>query len=102
MLWGGALAEVEAEIPAPRPGGRRESIARNLQMLLTPTIISCFLYFAFLAASLIGVPGAGAGRSRCDGKRSHRQCHAARTPAQRRPAESGRESTLPGIVVSRL
>ena len=59
MLWGGALAEVEAEIPAPRPGGRRESIARNLQMLLTPTIISCFLYFAFLAASLIGVQAFG-------------------------------------------
>ena len=59
MLWGGALAEVEAEIPAPRPIGRRESIARNLQMLLTPTIISCFLYFAFLAASLIGVQAFG-------------------------------------------
>jgi len=59
MLWGGALAEVEAEIPAPRPSGRRETITRNLQMLLTPTIISCFLYFAFLAASLIGVQAFG-------------------------------------------
>ena len=59
MLWGGALAEVEAEIPAPRPSDRRETITRNLQMLLTPTIISCFLYFAFLAASLIGVQAFG-------------------------------------------
>ena len=61
MLWGGALAEVESKTTAaaPLPSGRRESITRNLQMLLTPTIISCFLYFAFLAAALIGVQAFG-------------------------------------------
>ena len=47
--------------------------------------------------------------ARPGGKRQHgaavdqlrrKQCHAARTPAQRRPAESGREKMFPAIVTS--
>lgn len=61
IIWGAELAEAERDaVPVVTHGeGRGESIVRNLRLLLTPTIISCFLYFAFLAAALIGVQSFG-------------------------------------------
>jgi MFS transporter, FSR family, fosmidomycin resistance protein len=61
VIWGAELKEAERETaaPAPRAASRGETIVRNLNLLLTPTIISCFLYFAFLAAALIGVQAFG-------------------------------------------
>jgi predicted MFS family arabinose efflux permease len=61
VLWGADLAEGGREAPATPPPteGRAESVARNLRVLLSPTIVSCFLYFAFLAAALIGVQSFG-------------------------------------------
>ena len=61
VVWGAELREGdrEAEAPTPRVVGRSEAISRNLKLLFTPTIISCFLYFAFLAAALIGVQAFG-------------------------------------------
>jgi MFS transporter, FSR family, fosmidomycin resistance protein len=61
IIWGAELREGdrEAAAPAPRSERRSEAVIRNLGMLLTPTIISCFLYFAFLAAALIGIQAFG-------------------------------------------
>ena len=61
IIWGAELSEGESEAveAAPRQVGQSEAIVRNLGMLLTPTIISCFLYFAFLAAALIGIQAFG-------------------------------------------
>ena len=61
VVWGAELKEGdrEAEAEAPRAAGRNAAITRNLKLLFTPTIISCFLYFAFLAAALIGVQAFG-------------------------------------------
>ena len=61
VFWGADLAEGDREAPATPPPteGRAESVARNLRVLLSPTIVSCFLYFAFLAAALIGVQSFG-------------------------------------------
>ena len=61
IAWGAELKEGEREAvaPTPRAAGRNETITRNLRLLFTPTIISCFLYFAFLAAALIGIQAFG-------------------------------------------
>lgn len=55
LLWGGDLADER------RPGAAAEQprglagIRADVAMLLSPTILSCFLYFALLAAALIGI-----------------------------------------------
>lgn len=65
IIWGAELSDGEREAtpPASRPGdrgeARGEAIASNIRLLLSPTIVSCFLYFAFLAAALIGVQAFG-------------------------------------------
>ena len=62
IIWGSDLAE--ATRPAsPRSTTidepRHQAVRRNLVLLLSPTILSCFLYFAFLAAALIGIQSFG-------------------------------------------
>jgi FSR family fosmidomycin resistance protein-like MFS transporter len=63
MIWGSELSEDEREpesaATADRPARRGETILHNVKLLLNVTIISCFLYFAFLAASLIGIQAFG-------------------------------------------
>lgn len=61
LIWGAELSDGEREAtpPASRPAGRADAIASNIRLLLSPTIVSCFLYFAFLAAALIGVQAFG-------------------------------------------
>ena len=56
LILGQDMAE-EAEPAGPEGAGAAEtvSILRNLRLLLSPNIVSCFLYFCFLAAALIGV-----------------------------------------------
>lgn len=63
LIWGAELSEDDSGKEAPpapaRAPGRSETIVHNIKLLLNPTIISCFLYFAFLAASLIGIQAFG-------------------------------------------
>ena len=55
VVWGGEdLAE--AAPPAPLPVRRGTAgILRDVRLLLSPTILSCFGYFTFLSAALVGV-----------------------------------------------
>jgi MFS transporter, FSR family, fosmidomycin resistance protein len=62
IIWGTDLSEAKSDTPAvvvEKDNKRDESILRNLRLLFTPTILSCFFYFAFLAAALIGVQSFG-------------------------------------------
>ncbi|MCY4590812.1 MAG: MFS transporter [Alphaproteobacteria bacterium] len=53
VVWGG---EDLAEAPAPPPVRRGTAgILRDVRLLLSPTILSCFAYFTFLSAALVGV-----------------------------------------------
>jgi FSR family fosmidomycin resistance protein-like MFS transporter len=63
LIWGAELSEDDSGKEAPpapaRAPGCGETIVHNIKLLLNPTIIACFLYFAFLAASLIGIQAFG-------------------------------------------
>ncbi len=63
LIWGADLEDQPAAAPAAAaasadhvPAGR---LAENIRLLFSTTIISCFLYFAFLAAALIGIQNFG-------------------------------------------
>lgn len=61
LIWGGDLEDQNAGHAAMGadekiPMGR---LMDNVRLLLSTTIISCFLYFAFLAAALIGIQNFG-------------------------------------------
>ena len=60
LIWGADLDEEPAQAAAPSAGpvpvGR---FVDNVRLLFSTTIISCFLYFAFLAAALIGIQNFG-------------------------------------------
>ena len=65
MIWGGDLAEAnqgtdpEGISSDSRPAAQQMTVLESARLLLTPTIVSCFFYFAFLAAALIGVQSFG-------------------------------------------
>ncbi len=59
ILWGAELSDSERETATARPTDRGEALASNIRLLFSPTIVSCFMYFAFLAAALIGVQAFG-------------------------------------------
>ncbi|MDP6567598.1 MAG: MFS transporter [Alphaproteobacteria bacterium] len=59
LIWGADLADDMARPPRPAGGGRLGSLASSIRLLFSATIVSCFLYFAFLAAALIGVQNFG-------------------------------------------
>ncbi|MBL6951476.1 MAG: MFS transporter [Alphaproteobacteria bacterium] len=63
LIWGADLEDQPAAAPVAAaasadhvPAGR---LAENIRLLFSTTIISCFLYFAFLAAALIGIQNFG-------------------------------------------
>jgi MFS family permease len=58
LIWGADLEDTPDTSAAvePIPMGR---MMDNVRLLLSTTIISCFLYFAFLAAALIGIQSFG-------------------------------------------
>ena len=61
LIWGADLEDQSEHAHQPDaaeklPMGR---LADNVRLLLSTTIISCFLYFAFLAAALIGIQSFG-------------------------------------------
>ena len=58
LIWGADLEDTPDTSAAvePIPMGR---MMDNVRLLLSTTIISCFLYFAFLAAALIGIQSSG-------------------------------------------
>ena len=60
LIWGADLEDEPTAIAVPSrdkdPAGR---LLANVRLLFSTTIISCFLYFAFLAAALIGIQNFG-------------------------------------------
>jgi FSR family fosmidomycin resistance protein-like MFS transporter len=60
LVWGADMGDeaAEATVPSvsPVPVSR---LIDNIRLLFSTTIISCFLYFAFLSAALIGVQNFG-------------------------------------------
>jgi len=61
LIWGTDLEEKledsnQSDATGQIPMGR---LAHNIHLLISTTIISCFLYFAFLAAALIGIQSFG-------------------------------------------
>ena len=60
LIWGADLQDRPAPAAAPGAGHVPVSrLAENIRLLFSSTIISCFLYFAFLSAALIGVQNFG-------------------------------------------
>ena len=56
LLWGQDLNEKRRHQPQPRTRlPARLSLIRDVRPLLSSTILSCFFYFAFLSAALIGI-----------------------------------------------
>lgn len=61
LIWGDDLAD-DLDRPARRPAASTQPaipVLTSIRLLLSPTIVSCFLYFCFLAAALIGVQAFG-------------------------------------------
>ena len=61
MIWGTDLDDDNIHT-APGDGGGKIPMGRladNIRLLFSTTIISCFLYFAFLSAALIGIQNFG-------------------------------------------
>ncbi len=58
LIWGTDLADQpdHSAVAEPIPVGR---LMDNVRLLFSTTIISCFMYFAFLAAALIGIQSFG-------------------------------------------
>lgn len=59
LAFGRDLAEEPAPRAAEPAGAATGKLAGNLRLLFSPSIISCFMYFAFLAMALIGVQTIG-------------------------------------------
>jgi predicted MFS family arabinose efflux permease len=59
LIWGGDLADDMARPARQAGGGRLGNLGASIRLLFSATIVSCFLYFAFLAAALIGVQNFG-------------------------------------------
>ena len=59
VLWGPELADDEPDGGHAAKSRKGVASLADIQLLLSPTIVSCFLYFAFLAAALIGVQAFG-------------------------------------------
>ncbi len=56
ILWGSDLTEPRKKPPQPSPRARgTTTVVQDMRQLLAPTVLSCFCYFACLAASLVGV-----------------------------------------------
>ena len=58
MIWGADLAD-EPTTTTDHDQVGMGKLSENIAMLFSTTIISCFLYFAFLAAALIGIQSFG-------------------------------------------
>ncbi len=60
LIWGADLEDQPAPAAAANTGHVPVSkLAENIRLLFSTTIISCFLYFAFLSAALIGIQNFG-------------------------------------------
>ncbi|MDA1099062.1 MAG: MFS transporter [Proteobacteria bacterium] len=60
LIWGADLEDRPAPAAAPDAGHIPVSrLMANIRLLFSTTIVSCFLYFAFLAAALIGIQNFG-------------------------------------------
>ena len=60
LIWGADMEDEPTEAPAPNASPVPVSqLIDNIRLLFSTTIISCFLYFAFLSAALIGVQNFG-------------------------------------------
>ena len=61
VIWGDDLEDAPAQSANTESGGKIPTgrLADNVRLLFSTTIISCFLYFAFLSAALIGIQNFG-------------------------------------------
>lgn len=60
LLWGADLSDETEKTPATaKRDDTSPSVLTNIRLLFSATIVSCFLYFAFLAMALIGVQSFG-------------------------------------------
>lgn len=55
LLFGSDMADESAETRKAKQLEENVSVLTNVRLLFSPNIVSCFLYFAFLAAALIGI-----------------------------------------------